>query len=141
MGILAMFNLLLVITVVYGAKRNASPLFASDGPVKVIANDFQSFVDNSKALVMFYAPWDEKSVSASKPFTEAAEENDGESVFAAVDCTKMAKVCKSYKLKSMPVFMYFDKSGELASGRLYEGPRLKGNFLNFVRNPLQKGLI
>ena len=110
----------------------AASLFADDGKVSVV-DDLPNFLAaHPRSLVMFFAPWDEQSVSAAGPFTRVAEDTDVEAgVVAAVDCTKSRKACKSQKIRGFPVIKLFD-AGQV---HVFSGPRLHADLLAFFQNP------
>jgi hypothetical protein len=87
----------------------------------------------SAVFLLFYAPWDEKSVLVASTLQTAAETLEARSaelgVFAAIDCTKNSAECKAYGVKALPVLHHFERGGP---SRLYEGPRLVGDLVQVV---------
>lgn len=112
-------------------------LFKAGGAVELVT-DWDGFSSGSPRMVMFFAPWDPKSVSAAAAFTGAAKDLEGAVLFGAVDCTQSSKICKKHKIKGLPVIQHIENGGQAGTSRVYQGPRLSGGIASFARDPTSK---
>jgi thiol-disulfide isomerase/thioredoxin len=69
---------------------------------------YEEAFENASSLIMFYAPWCNRSKAAMKAFEQLAEEYDKDEnvFFGLVDCMAETKLCQTKKVGQFPSFLY-----------------------------------
>lgn len=104
-----------------------------ENPIIMIETDdeFDSLIQKP-TIVKFTAEWCSACKGIQPLYTKIAQELHNNYQFITVDLNKLPKIAKTYKIRGIPVFLFFDKGKQL-KGEILGARITKQEFLNTIK--------
>ncbi|CAO1315453.1 unnamed protein product [Diamesa serratosioi] len=109
-----------VLVVVVGLQcTSPDAVFENTSVEKLTTDSFESFLEKSAVIVMFYTNWSQKSKDFFNEYINLASQLSDTVYFGAFDCDEDDEKCHEYQVRDFPTLIIFE-GGE---HRIYTGER------------------